>query len=58
MRACHVAHTPYLNPVAGNPAVVTHEASGAVEDLTGRPPRSLRDIFEVHREELLEEESA
>jgi NAD(P)H dehydrogenase (quinone) len=29
------------------------EASGAVENLTGRPPRSLREVFEAHRDELL-----
>lgn len=29
------------------------EASGAVEKLTGRPPRSLREVFEAHRGELL-----
>ena len=29
------------------------EASGAVESLTGRPPRSLREVFEAHRGELL-----
>ena len=31
------------------------EASGAVENLTGRPPRSLREVFEAHRGELLQE---
>ena len=30
------------------------EASGAVEDLTGRPPRSLREVFEAHRDELMQ----
>jgi NAD(P)H dehydrogenase (quinone) len=30
------------------------EASGAVENLTGRPPRSLREVFEAHRDELLQ----
>jgi NAD(P)H dehydrogenase (quinone) len=34
------------------------EASGAVENLTGRPPRSLREIFEAHRGELMQEVSA
>jgi NAD(P)H dehydrogenase (quinone) len=34
------------------------EASGAVENLTGRPPRSLREVFEAHREELLQWASA
>ena len=29
------------------------EASSAVENLTGRPPRSLRGVFEAHRDELL-----
>ncbi len=29
------------------------ETSGAVESLTGRPPRSLREVFEAHRGELL-----
>ena len=29
------------------------EASGAVESLTDRPPRSLREVFEAHRGELL-----
>ena len=30
------------------------EASDAVENLTGRPPRSLREVFEAHRDELLQ----
>lgn len=30
------------------------EASGAVENLTGRQPRSLREVFEAHRDELLQ----
>jgi NAD(P)H dehydrogenase (quinone) len=30
-----------------------NEVSGAVENLTGRPPRSLREVFEAHRSELL-----
>jgi NAD(P)H dehydrogenase (quinone) len=34
------------------------EASGAVENLTGRPPRSLREIFEAHRDELMQGVSA
>ncbi len=34
------------------------EASGAVENLTGRPPRSLRQVFETHRDELLQWASA
>jgi NAD(P)H dehydrogenase (quinone) len=34
------------------------EASGAVENLTGRPPRSLREVFEAHRDELLQWASA
>jgi len=34
------------------------EASSAVENLTARPPRTLREIFEAHRAQLLEEESA
>lgn len=34
------------------------EASGAVENLTGQPPRSLREIFEAHRGELLQGVSA
>jgi NAD(P)H dehydrogenase (quinone) len=34
------------------------EASGAVEDLTGRPPRSLRDVFEAHRSEMMQGVSA
>jgi NAD(P)H dehydrogenase (quinone) len=34
------------------------EASGAVEDLTGRSPRSLRNVFEAHRDELLQWVSA
>lgn len=29
--------------------------SAAVRDLTGRPPRSLRDVFDAHHEELLKE---
>jgi NAD(P)H dehydrogenase (quinone) len=28
------------------------EASDAVENLSGRPPRSLREVFEAHRHEL------
>jgi NAD(P)H dehydrogenase (quinone) len=32
--------------------------SDAVENLTGRPPRSLREVFEAHRGELLQEGSA
>ena len=35
-----------------------YEASGAVENLTGRPPRSLRHVFEAHRDELLQWVSA
>ena len=34
------------------------EASGAVENLTGRPPRSLREVFEAYRHELLQGVSA
>jgi NAD(P)H dehydrogenase (quinone) len=34
------------------------EASDAVENLTGRPPRSLRQVFEAHRDELLQWASA
>jgi NAD(P)H dehydrogenase (quinone) len=34
------------------------EASDAVEALTGRPPRSLREVFEAHRDELLQWASA
>jgi NAD(P)H dehydrogenase (quinone) len=34
------------------------EASGAVENLTGRPPLSLREVFEAHRGELMQEVSA
>jgi NAD(P)H dehydrogenase (quinone) len=34
------------------------EASDAVENLTGRPPRSLREVFEAHRDELLQWASA
>ena len=34
------------------------EASRGVEDLTGRPPRSLRHVFEAHRDELLQWVSA
>jgi NAD(P)H dehydrogenase (quinone) len=34
------------------------EAPGAVEDLTGRKPRSLLEVFQAHRAELLQEESA
>jgi NAD(P)H dehydrogenase (quinone) len=30
------------------------EASEAVENLTGRRPRSLREVFEAHRDELLQ----
>jgi hypothetical protein len=29
------------------------QTSDAVEDLTGSPPRSLREVFEAHRGELL-----
>jgi NAD(P)H dehydrogenase (quinone) len=32
--------------------------SDAVENLTGRPPRSLREVFEAHRGELLQAGSA
>jgi NAD(P)H dehydrogenase (quinone) len=34
------------------------EASVAVEDLTGRPPRSLREVFQAHRAELMQGVSA
>jgi NAD(P)H dehydrogenase (quinone) len=34
------------------------QISGAVENLTGRPPRSLREVFEAHRDELLQGVSA
>ena len=34
------------------------EASGAVENLTGHPPRSLREVFEAHRGKLLQWASA
>jgi NAD(P)H dehydrogenase (quinone) len=34
------------------------EASGAVEFLTGRPPRSLREVFEAHHGELMQGVSA
>jgi NAD(P)H dehydrogenase (quinone) len=34
------------------------EASGAVEFLTGRPPRSLREVFEAHHDELMQGVSA
>ena len=34
------------------------EASDAVEALTGSPPRSLREVFEAHRDELLQWASA
>ena len=34
------------------------EASDAVENLTGRSPRSLREVFEAHRDELLQWASA
>jgi NAD(P)H dehydrogenase (quinone) len=34
------------------------QISGAVENLTGRPPRSLRQVFEAHRDELLQWASA
>jgi len=30
------------------------ETSGAVQILTGRPPRSLREVLEAHRGELLQ----
>jgi NAD(P)H dehydrogenase (quinone) len=33
------------------------KASGAVDNLTGRPPRSLREVFEAHCGELLQEVS-
>jgi NAD(P)H dehydrogenase (quinone) len=33
------------------------EISGSVQELTGRPPASLRDVFEAHRNELLKEVS-
>jgi len=35
-----------------------YKASEVVEDLTGRPPRSLRHVFEAHRDELLQWVSA
>jgi hypothetical protein len=34
------------------------ETSDAVESLTGRPPRSPREVFEAHRGELLQGVSA
>ena len=34
------------------------QLSGAVENLTGRPPRSLREVFEAYRYELLQGVSA
>lgn len=34
------------------------QISGAVENLTGRAPRSLRQVFEAHRDELLQWASA
>ena len=34
------------------------QISGAVENLTGRPLRSLRQVFEAHRDELLQWASA
>jgi len=34
------------------------EVSDAVEFLTGRPPRSLREVFEAHRGELMQGVSA
>jgi NAD(P)H dehydrogenase (quinone) len=34
------------------------QISGAVENLAGRPPRSLREVFEAHRDELLQWASA
>jgi NAD(P)H dehydrogenase (quinone) len=34
------------------------EAPGAVENLTGRPPRSLREVFEAHRDDLMQGVSA
>src|SRR5687768_1883189 len=34
------------------------QISDAVENLTGRPPRSLREVFEAHRHELLQGVSA
>ncbi len=34
------------------------QISGAVENLTGRAPRSLRQVFEAHRDELLQGASA
>ena len=34
------------------------QISGAVENLTGRPPRSLREVFEAYRHELLQGVSA
>ena len=33
------------------------QISDAVENLAGRPPRSLREVFEAHRGELLQEGS-
>jgi len=30
------------------------KASGAAENLTGRPPRTLREVFEIYRDELLQ----
>jgi NAD(P)H dehydrogenase (quinone) len=34
------------------------QISGAVENLIGRAPRSLREVFEAHRDELLQWASA
>ena len=34
------------------------QTSDAVENLSGRPSRSLREVFEAHRGELLQERSA
>jgi NAD(P)H dehydrogenase (quinone) len=34
------------------------QISGAVENLTGRKPRSLREVFEAHRDELMQWASA
>jgi NAD(P)H dehydrogenase (quinone) len=34
------------------------QTSDAVENLTGRPPRPLREVFEAHRDELLQGVSA
>jgi NAD(P)H dehydrogenase (quinone) len=34
------------------------QISGAVENLTGRAPRTLRQVFEAHRDELLQWASA